>query len=82
MLEWAAYPFSRDLPVPGIEPGSPALQADSFQLSHPGSPAASRLYTVFSSFQTVFMRKPQITVTLAYGVAGASYFIKGSCFIK
>jgi len=29
MLEWVAYPFSSDLPVPGIELGSPALQADS-----------------------------------------------------
>ena len=29
MLEWVAIPFSRDLPDPGIEPGSPALQADS-----------------------------------------------------
>ena len=26
--EWVAIPFSRDLPDPGIEPGSPALQAD------------------------------------------------------
>ena len=32
------YPFSRDLPDPGIEPGSPALQADSLQLSYQGSP--------------------------------------------
>ena len=29
ILEWVAYPFSEDLPNPGIEPGSPALQADS-----------------------------------------------------
>ena len=29
MLEWIAFPFSRDLPNPGIEPRSPALQADS-----------------------------------------------------
>ena len=29
ILEWIAIPFSRDLPNPGIEPGSPALQADS-----------------------------------------------------
>jgi len=28
MLEWVDYPFS-DLPDLGIEPGSPALQADS-----------------------------------------------------
>ena len=25
ILDWVAYPFSRDLPNPGIEPGSPAL---------------------------------------------------------
>ena len=28
-LEWLAYPFLVDLPDPGIEPGSPALQVDS-----------------------------------------------------
>ena len=28
-LEWVAIPFSGDLPDPGIEPQSPALQADS-----------------------------------------------------
>ena len=27
ILEYVAIPFSRDLPDPGIEPGSPALQA-------------------------------------------------------
>ena len=27
--EWAAIPFSRDLPHPGTEPRSPALLADS-----------------------------------------------------
>ena len=34
ILEWVAIPFSRDLPDPGIEPGSPTLQADSL-LSEP-----------------------------------------------
>ena len=29
ILEWVAYPFSRDLPGTGIKPGSPVLQADS-----------------------------------------------------
>ena len=29
ILEWVAYHLSADLPDPGIEPGSPALQADS-----------------------------------------------------
>ena len=29
ILEWVAISFSRDLPDPGIEPGSPAFQADT-----------------------------------------------------
>ena len=29
MRDWVAYPFSRDLPNPGIKMGSPALQAGS-----------------------------------------------------
>ena len=29
ILEWVAYPFSSDLPDPGIDLGSPALQVDS-----------------------------------------------------
>ena len=38
MLEWVAFPSPRDLPNPGIEPRSPALQAVLYQLSHKGSP--------------------------------------------
>ena len=29
ILEWVAIPFTENLPDPGIEPESPALQADS-----------------------------------------------------
>ena len=29
ILEWVAFPLSRGLPNPGIEPQSPALQVDS-----------------------------------------------------
>ena len=29
ILEWVAFPFFRDVPNPGIEPRSPALQDDS-----------------------------------------------------
>ena len=44
LLEWAAIPFSRgsskprDLPNPGIEPRSPALQVDSLPAEPPGKP--------------------------------------------
>ena len=39
---WSGLPFPSpgDLPNPGIEPISPALQADSLPLSHQGSPVA------------------------------------------
>ena len=30
ILEWVAFSFLGDLPDPGVETGSPALQADSF----------------------------------------------------
>ena len=35
-LEWVAIPSPGDLPGPGIEPGSPALQADSLPSEPPG----------------------------------------------
>ena len=39
ILEWAAIPFFGDLPNPGIEPGSLALQADSLPSEPPGKAA-------------------------------------------
>ena len=38
IVEWVAIPFSRDLPNPGIESGSLALQVDSFLSGPPGKP--------------------------------------------
>ena len=38
ILEWVAIPFSRDVPNPEIQPGSPALQADSLPDSLPSEP--------------------------------------------
>ena len=37
ILEWVAFPFSGDLPNPGIKPRSPALQADSLPSEPPGN---------------------------------------------
>ena len=36
ILEWVPIACPRDLPAPGIEPGSPALQADSLPSEPPG----------------------------------------------
>ena len=44
VLEWVAISFSRDLPNPGIEPGSPALHADALPSEPPGKPLA--LWTI------------------------------------
>ena len=41
ILEWVAYPFSEDLSNPGIELGSPALQADSLPTNLPEKPKKS-----------------------------------------
>ena len=38
ILEWVAVSSTGDLPQPGIQPTSPALQAHSLPLSHQGSP--------------------------------------------
>ena len=39
ILEWVAFPFSRDLPNPGIEPRFPILQADSLPTELSGKPS-------------------------------------------
>ena len=38
ILEWVAFPFSRGSSQPGIEPGSPTLQADSLPAEPQGKP--------------------------------------------
>ena len=38
ILEWVVYPFPADLPDPGIEPRSPALQVDSLPAKPPEKP--------------------------------------------
>ena len=48
MLEWVAFPFSRDLPNPGIKPRSPALQADSSSAEPQGKPFVLGILTVNS----------------------------------
>ena len=38
ILEWLLFPSPGDLPNPGLEPGSPVLQADSLLSKPPGKP--------------------------------------------
>ena len=45
ILEWVAISFSRDLPNPGIEPGSPTLRADALRSEPPGKPNCKGIYS-------------------------------------
>ena len=38
IMKWVAFPSWGDLSSPGMDPGSPTLQADSLPASHQGSP--------------------------------------------
>ena len=38
ILEWEPFPSPGDLPNPGIEPSSPAFQADALTSEPPGKP--------------------------------------------
>ena len=53
MLEWVAFPFSRDLPNPGIEPRSLPLQTDSLRAELPGKPKNTGVGNL-SLFQGIF----------------------------
>ena len=48
ILEWVAISFFRDLLDPGIEPKSPALQADSLLTEVQGKPNESERCSVLS----------------------------------
>ena len=41
ILEWLLFPSPGDLPNPGLEPGSPVLQADSLLSKPPGKPSGN-----------------------------------------
>ena len=69
ILEWVAYPFSRDLPNPGIKPGSPALQADSL----PTELCTYRLLVIFFNWNIIAL---QHYVSFSYTTKWISYIYK------
>ena len=54
ILEWVAFPFSRGSSSPGIEPRSPALQADSLPAEPQGKPKNTGAGTL-SLLQQIFL---------------------------
>ena len=59
ILEWVVSPFSGDLPNPGIEPRSLALQADSLPPEPQGNPIINKWDLIkFKSFAQQKKKKP------------------------
>ena len=54
IIEWVAFPFSRDLPNPGIEARSPALQVDSLPAESQGKPKNTGVGSL-SLLQQIFL---------------------------
>ena len=71
---WSELPFPspEDLPDPGIEPGSPALQADTLPSEPPGKPLPYDHITIWpSSFIPRYM--PVTTGQILYDSAYMKY---------
>ena len=54
ILEWVAFPFSRGSPNPGMDPRSPALQADSLPAKPWGKPKKTGVGSLFL-LQRIFL---------------------------
>ena len=54
VLDWIAISFSGDLPDPGSEPRSPALQADALPSEPPGKPIGSIFIHLIRTDSNVF----------------------------
>ena len=63
ILEWVAIHFSRDLPNPGIEPRSPASQADSLPSELPGKPPNEDIINGLKIIALVFRWSPSFFKT-------------------
>ena len=70
---WSGYPFPSpgDLPSPGIEPGSPALQADS-SLSEPVRQANSNCSSIYTVTATVRIKWDYRTKDLTFSTQWCS----------
>ena len=67
VLEWVAISFSRDLPNPGIEPGSPPLQADALPSDPPEKTVVGCNFKNDRMISVHFQGKPfSITVIQVY----------------
>ena len=70
VLEWQPFPSPRDLPNPGIEPRSPALQVDSLPVEPPGKPKNTGLGKLQSK---------SCKLDVCYGMCAMFYIKKEVC---
>ena len=66
ILEWLPFPFPGALPDPGIEPGSPALQADSLPSEPPRKCQIVLNYPDESKLITLYGQATQDSCSLAF----------------
>ena len=67
ILEWVAIPFSRDLPNPGIKPGSTALETGSLLTEPLRKPQSITICNIFMAVTEVLCRK-SVLVTHPFAV--------------
>ena len=69
---WSGLPFPSpaDLPNPGIEPGSPALQTDAIRLSHQGSPLRDQFSSLRYQFSSVAQSCPTLCDPMNHSTPG------------
>ena len=75
---WSGLPFPPpgDLPDPGIETGSPSLQADSFPSQQPGKPPQCLYFHILRAVQKRFLVICiRFTVRLTYMSFSVSLFV-------
>ena len=72
---WSGLPFPSpgDLPDPGIEPGSPALQADALTSEPPGKPIVNKKTFISLNLcvaSSVWMAEPSLGIEM-YSSSGS-----------
>ena len=64
ILEWVAFPSPGELPNPGIEPRSPALQADSLPAEPQGKP--NIFWPLISNLHEIIVSNQCFTIKLLF----------------
>ena len=69
ILEWVAFPSPGDLPNPGVEPSSSALQADSIPSEPPGKPP------VYLYNGILFIHKKELSSEIHYNMMNLKHTV-------